>query len=381
MRLRAEARAGLAALALVCTAATPPLPKSMAPIPIFMLADMSSGQVLAAREPAKRFLPASITKVMTEYVAFEALSSGQLDLKREFVVSDKVANVWRWRITGLALAPKTTIDTDTLLHGIATVSANDAAEVFAEGYGGSVPAFAGIMNATAQRLGMRDSTFASPNGWPDGGLTMVSARDLVTLASAMIRRYPGLYHTYFGVKSMTYNGRTQFNHDPTLGVVPGADGIKTGHTGEAGYTFLGSAERGGRRLVMVLGGVPSPRQRADAARDLMEWGFAEWRSRRMFRAGATIGEARVQGGDRTRLPLVAAGPVFASMPAGTTQPVVLTLHYAGPLVAPIAKGTQVAQLEVAVLGQPASRIPLYAAKNIGRADLIQRLRNGLRALL
>jgi D-alanyl-D-alanine carboxypeptidase (penicillin-binding protein 5/6) len=353
----------------------------MAPIPIFMLADMSSGQVLAAREPAKRFLPASITKVMTEYIAFEALSSGQLDLKREFVVSDKVASVWRWRITGLALAPKTTIDTDTLLHGIATVSANDAAEVFAEGYGGSVPDFARIMNATAQRLGMRDSTFASPNGWPDGGLTMVSARDLVTLADAMIRRYPELYHTYFGVKSMTYNGRTQFNHDPTLGVVPGADGIKTGHTGEAGYTFLGSAERGGRRLVMVLGGVPSPRQRADAARDLTEWGFAQWRSRRMFGAGATIGEAIVQGGDRTRLPLVAAGPVFASMPAGTSQPVTLTLRYSGPLVAPIAKGTQVAQLEVDVLGQPTSRIPLYAAKNIGRADLIQRLRNGLVGLL
>jgi D-alanyl-D-alanine carboxypeptidase (penicillin-binding protein 5/6) len=380
MRLRSKVCAAASAL-LLCTAATPPLPRSLAPIPIFMLADMSSGQVLAAREPATRFLPASITKVMTEYVAFEAISRGDLDLKREFVVSDDVARVWRWRITGLALAPKTTIDTDTLLHAIATVSANDAAEVFAEGYGGSVPGFSVIMNATAQRLGMRDSTFASPNGWPDGGLTMVSARDLVTLADAMIRKYPALYHRYFGVKSMTYNGRTQFNHDPTLGIVPGADGIKTGHTNAAGYTFLGSAERGGRRLVMVLGGVPSPQQRAIAARELMEWGFAEWRSRRMFRAGATIGEARVQGGDRTKVPLVAAGPVFASMPAGTTQPVTLTLRYAGPLAAPIAKGTQVAQLDVAVLGQPTSSIPLYAASNVGRADWLQRLRNGLVGLL
>lgn len=383
-RRAARAPAGrvlLAALGLVCTAASPPLPKAVAPIPEFMLVDLSSGQVLAAREPSKRFLPASITKVMTEYVAFEAIAERRLDLRREFVVSPEVARVWRRRITGLALASGTRIDADTLLHGIATVSANDAAMVFAQGFGGSVPAFAALMNDTARRLGMRDSSFASPNGWPDGGLTMVSARDLVTLASAMIRRHPALYHTYFGQKAMTYEGRTQFNHDPTLGVVAGADGIKTGHTGEAGYTFLGSAERGGRRLVMVLGGAQTPRQRADAARDLMEWGFSAWRSRPLFAPGATVGQAQVQGGALSALPLVTTAPVFAAMPAGTSQPVRLTVRYRGPLQAPIARGTEVAELEVDVLGQAPSRVPLYAARDVASAGTFARLRNGLAALL
>jgi D-alanyl-D-alanine carboxypeptidase (penicillin-binding protein 5/6) len=253
--------------------------------------------------------------------------------------------------------------------------------VFAEGFGGSVPAFAGMMNAEAQRLGMKDSTFASPNGWPDGGLTIVSARDLVTLASAMIRRHPQLYHTYFGQKAMTYNGITQYSHDPVTGVVPGADGIKTGHTAEAGFTFLGSAERGGRRLVMVLGGAWTEEQRTQAARDLLEWGFTQWRARQLFSAGATVVEAQVQQGDAPAVPLVTERPVFAAMPAGTSQPVRLTVRYSGPLVAPIAKGTEVGELEIDVLGQTPSRIPLYAGAAVDRADALDRLRNGVTGLL
>jgi D-alanyl-D-alanine carboxypeptidase (penicillin-binding protein 5/6) len=346
-----------------------------------MLVDLSSNQVLAAREPAKRFLPASITKVMTEYVAFEAIDDGRLDLSRQFTVSDAVARTWRWRVTGLALAPGTQIDADTLLHGIATVSANDAAMVFAEGFGGTVLAFTGMMNTEARRLGMKDSTFASPNGWPDGGLTMVSARDLVTLASAMIRRHPQLYHTYFGQKAMTYNGITQYSHDPVTGVVPGADGIKTGHTGEAGFTFLGSAERGGRRLVMVLGGAWTEDQRTQAARDLLEWGFTRWRARPLFAAGATVTQACVQQGNARNVPLVTGGPVFAAIPAETSQPVRLTVHYAGPLVAPIAKGAEVGELEINVLGQAPSRIPLYAGRDVGRAGPFDWLRNGVTGLL
>jgi len=374
--------AGLALAAMLgCTAASPPLPRSLGAIPVYMLADLGSGQVLAARDEARPFLPASITKVMTEYVAFEAIASGKLKLDRQFTVSVPAARQWRYRITGLALAPGTVLDTDTLLHGIATVSANDAAVVFAEGYSGSVPAFAGLMNRTAQDLGMTDSRFASPNGWPDGGQTQVSARDLVTLASAMIRRYPRLYHTYFGQKSMTYGGRTQFNHDPTLGVVPGADGIKTGHTNEAGFTFLGSAQRGGRRLVMVLGGVPSPQQRAQAARELMEWGYAKWRARSLFAPGAVIGQAEVQGGETRSVPLVAAGAIHASIPVGTSQPVSLRITYNGPLIAPIRQGAKVAELEIAVLGQAPGRIPLYAARSVSKAGALARLRNGLAGLV
>ncbi len=380
-RGRAAALAGLASLMpTIATPAAPTPPRELAPVPISLLVDLGSGQVLEARDPARRFLPASITKVMTEYVAFREIAAGRLRLDRRFIVSQNVQRVWSRRVTGMRLRAGTVLSADTLLHGIATISANDAAIAFAEGYGGSVAGFSTLMNREAARLGMRDSSFASPNGWPDGGLTQVSARDLATLAAAMIREHPALYHRYFGVKAMTYDGVTQFNHDPITGVVPGADGIKTGHTNEAGYTFLGSAQRGERRLVMVLGGVPSPQQRAAAARALIEWGFRAWRTRPLFAAGATVGHARVQGGDLREMPLVAGAPVYATIPATTSQPVTLRVRYRGPLVAPIAKGAQVAELEIDVLGQEPGRAPLYAGRDVATAGAIDRLRNGLAGL-
>lgn len=359
----------------------PAPPREVAPIPVSLLVDIGSGQVLEERDADRRFLPASMTKVMTAYVAFEEIAARRLKLDREFTVGEETSRMWRRRITSLYLQPGTRIDTDTLLHGIATVSANDAAVVLAEGYAGSVPAWATLMNRAAHGLGMAQSSFATPNGWPDGGMTQVTARDLEKLASALIRRHPGLYHHYFGQPTMTYDGVTQKNHDPTLGVVPGADGIKTGHTNEAGFNFLGSAERGGRRLVMVIGGSASGPQRAAAARALLEWGFSAWRTRPLFAAGATVARARVQGGRARSVPLVAAGPVYAAMPIGTTQPVKLTLRYRGPIIAPIAKGAPVAELEIDVLGMRPGRIPLYAGTGVSEAGPSDRLLNGLVGLI
>ncbi|MEO6093410.1 MAG: D-alanyl-D-alanine carboxypeptidase family protein [Novosphingobium sp.] len=376
--------AGLAAVAaLSATAgdAAPAPPREVAPIPVSLLVDIGSGQVLEERDAERRFLPASMTKVMTAYVAFEEIAAGRLKLDREFTVREETSRMWRRRITSLYLQPERRLDTHTLLHGIATVSANDAAVVLAEGYAGSVPGWSALMNREARKLGMTQSSFATPNGWPDGGLTQVSAHDLVTLASAMIRRHPGLYRHFFGQKEMTYNGVTQKNHDPTLGVVPGADGIKTGHTNEAGFNFLGSAERGGRRLVMVIGGSASGPQRATAARALLEWGFSAWRTRPLFAAGATVARGRVQGGRARSVPLVAAGPVYAAMPIGTTQPVKLTLHYRGPILAPVAKGAPVAELEIDVLGQRPGRVPLYAGRSVSEAGPLDRLLNGLVGLV
>jgi D-alanyl-D-alanine carboxypeptidase (penicillin-binding protein 5/6) len=373
--------AAVAALSATAGGAMPVPPREVAPIPVSLLVDIGSGQVLEEHDADRRFLPASMTKVMTAYVAFEEIAARRLKFDREFTVREETSRMWRRRITSLYLQPGTRINTDTLLHGIATVSANDAAVVLAEGYAGSVPAWAAMMNREAHRLGMTQSSFATPNGWPDGGMTQVTAQDLVTLASALIRRHPGLYRHYFGQKSMTYDGVTQQNHDPTLGVVAGADGIKTGRTNEAGYNFLGSAERGGRRLVMVIGGSASGPQRAAASRALLEWGFSAWRTRPLFPAGATIGRARVQGGKARSVPLVAAGAVYAAMPRGTTQPVKLTLHYRGPIVAPIARDAPIAELEIDVLGQRPGRIPLYAGRAVSEAGPLDRLLNGLVGLI
>jgi len=360
---------------------SPPPPPEIAPIPVSLLVDLGSGQVLTARKPDRSFVPASMTKVMTAYVAFEEMAANRLSPSRVFTVGDATARRWRGAGTSLDLAAGQNLTADTLLHGIATVSANDASVVLAEGYAGDVAGWTAMMNAEASRLGMTRSRFATPNGWPDGGATYVSARDLVTLARAMITRHPQLYRRYFGRKHMSWNGKVLQSHDPTVGVVAGADGIKTGHTAEAGYNFLGSARRGERRLVMVVAGAKSESERAAASRALLEWGFSAWEARPLFAAGAQVAEARVQGGAAREVPLVAAGPVYAALPRGTAAPVSLRLVYRGPIAAPIARGAPVAQLEIAVAGMQPGRVPLYAARDVAVAGPVDRLVNGLIGLL
>ncbi|MCB2079749.1 MAG: D-alanyl-D-alanine carboxypeptidase [Novosphingobium sp.] len=342
-----------------------------------MLVDLGSGQVLEARDVDRSFPPASMTKVMTAYVALEEMARGKLKPDRMFVVPEAIASEWKGKGTSLFLSAGDKITADELLHGITTVSANDASVVLATGYAGSVDAWSFLMNDTARRLGMTHTRYNTPNGWPDEGRTYVSASDLVKLAAALIRRHPDGYAEYFGKKRLTWNGRTQENHDPTVGIVDGADGIKTGYTREAGYNFLGSAKRDGRRLVLVIGGARSARQRAEAARALFEWGFGEWKARPLFKKGAIVTTARVQGGASRDVPVFASTPVYAAIPVDESEPLSLRLQYKGPVVAPVRKGAKIAELEIRVGDMPRSRIPLYAASEVAKANLFQRLAAGL----
>jgi D-alanyl-D-alanine carboxypeptidase (penicillin-binding protein 5/6) len=371
---------GLALPASQAAGSPPTPPREVANVPIALLVDVNSGRRLYAREPDRRFLPASTAKVMTIFVAFEEMRNGRLDANRRFSVAEATARTWNGRGTSLYLSGGATPDTDALLHGMATVSANDAAMVLAEGYAGDVSRWCAMMNAAARRLGMRNSHFATPSGWPDGGATYVSAKDLVALGQAMITRHPALYRRYFGQKRMTWAGVAQESHDPTVGVVRGADGIKTGHTNEAGYNFLGSAERDGRRLIMVVAGAHSEAERAGASRALLEWGFAAWQARPLFAAGMPVGEARVQDGDARSVPVIADHAVAATLPSGERGPIALRLSYQGPLIAPIAKGAQVAELEIRAGEAPPSRVPLFAAAAVGKAGPLDRLVNGLMGL-
>jgi D-alanyl-D-alanine carboxypeptidase (penicillin-binding protein 5/6) len=373
----------LSALALVSASAaagTPAPPPDFAPIPVGLLVDVNSGRTLYARNPDQRFLPASTAKVMTAFVAFEEMAKRRLAAGQPFTVRSETALAWKGRGTSLYLKGGAVLDTDALLHGIATVSANDASVVLAEGYAGDIARWCALMNAQARRLGMTGSHFATPNGWPDQGATHVTARDLVRLGEAMITRHPQLYRHYFGQKRMTWDGVTQQSHDPTVGVVRGADGIKTGHTNEAGYNFLGSAERDGRRLIMVVAGASSEAERAAASRALLEWGFAEWQSRPLFAPNRTVAEARVQGGDARRVPLVADRAIAAVAPRGETGPIALTLTYNGPLLAPIAKGAKIAELEIRTSDGATSRLPLFAKVAVAKAGPIDRLINGVAGL-
>ncbi|GGB98301.1 D-alanyl-D-alanine carboxypeptidase [Novosphingobium endophyticum] len=359
------------------SAVTPAPPPELAPIPVSLLVDLGSGQVLVERRPDVPFLPASVTKVMTAFVAFEEIDAGRLPLDRRFTVKPETSREWFAKGTSMYLTPKDSPTTKELLHGIMTASANDASIVLAEGYAGSVANWTAKMNEAARSLGMTRSRYSTPNGWMDEGHTYVTASDLVKLADAMITRHGALYREFSGRKRYFWRDVSMRSHDPTVGVVPGADGIKTGYTREAGYNFLGSAQREGRRLVMVLAGSPTPKIRDAAARSLLEWGFSQWRARHLFDKGQPVIEAKVQGGDVRTVPLVADRELHASVPVAGNQPVSLSVRYSGPLVAPLRKGEQVGELEIRVGDLAPGKVPLYVGRDVEEAGPLDRLLNGI----
>ncbi len=345
--------------------------------PIAFLVDLSSGQILLERDADRRFVPASITKVMTLYLAFELLEDKKIQLNQIFTVRPETFREWHNKGSRMFVPHDAHISVDDLLMGIAAVSANDGAIILAEGATGSVDAWVGLMNRKARELGMNDSHFGTPNGWMDEGRTFTTARDLITLARAIITRHPSKYARYFGREGFKYNGIAQANHDPMIGVVKGADGLKTGFTNEAGYGFLGSAKRGGRRLVMVIAASERPQFRKKAARELIEWGFAAHDTKRLFVKGNAVGYAQVQDGASSRVALIAPGTINATFPLGPPRDVKLTIHYEGPLQAPVAKGERIAELEIQVEGLPPSRVPLMTADDVARAGPFRRLYNGI----
>ncbi|GMM94370.1 D-alanyl-D-alanine carboxypeptidase family protein [Qipengyuania sp. MTN3-11] len=377
---------GLAALCVaICPAlsartsgpAIEPAIPSREDAPIALLVDLSTGQTLFARQENRRFMPASITKVMTTFLAFEWMEEGRLFPQQVFTIRPETFRKWHAVGSTMYLPADARVTADELIHGITTVSANDASVVLAEGAAGSVPDWLAAMNAKAREIGMHESHYGTPNGWMDEGRTFVTAHDLATLAQAMITRHPGKYRHFIGAEGLEYNGIVQRNHDPISGVVEGADGIKTGFTNQAGYGFLGSAQRNGRRLVMVVAASPTGSARNDAARALMEWGFAAFDDRILFNANEPIGYAEVQDGSLPRVPLVAKSPVRIALPAGAKPRIDLAIRYEGPLKAPIQEGARVAQLVVSIDGRAINTVPLVARHPVLEATVLQRVFNGM----
>jgi len=378
----------LASMAMACIAA--PLGAQRVPdaaipseadAPIAYLLDATSGQVLYQREIDRRFMPASITKVMTTFLAFEWIDEGRLLRERIFGVRPETFRQWHRKGSTMFLAEDARVSVDDLLHGVTTVSANDGAVVLAEGAAGSVEDWVAAMNAKAREIGMANSHFGNPNGWMDEGRTFVTARDLGTLAQAMVVRHPTKYRHFVGAQGLEYNGIEQRNHDPITGVVPGADGIKTGYTNQAGFGFLGSAERDGQRLVMVVAGSPGGRERRRAARQFIEWGFRNFDSRVLFAPNARIGTARVQEGGAGTVGLTTPRPLRIAVPRGRDPEISLTISYEGPLQAPVAKGEEVAELVVSIAGMPEHRVPLVAAEEVSEASIVRRVFNAFQSWL
>lgn len=372
----------VAAMALPAVPARPagaPVPQD---IPIALLVDVSSGQVLYTREAQRRFVPASVTKVMTAYTAFRLVDEGALRLDMPFLYSKALEDEWYNEGSTMFLRAGERPTIAQLLLGITTVSGNDASAAMAVAATGSQEGWLALMNANARELGMFDTNFGSPNGFPDDGATYTTAHDLALLGRAMTQRYPALYRRFFGHRGLSWGGYTQENHDPVTGRVAGADGIKTGYTNEAGFTFLGSAQRDGRRLMIVLAGAPTATMRDEAARSLIEWGYSYFSRSTLMRSGAQVGQALVQGGAQSQVGLKLAQDFTIALPEGMgTDRWQVDLVYRGPVEAPIAAGDVIARLRLSIDGETVLETPLEAVEDVPQANVFQRIANGIKGWL
>jgi D-alanyl-D-alanine carboxypeptidase (penicillin-binding protein 5/6) len=379
-----------AAAFLLASAAPAAAPQFETPAKVAYLVDLSSGAVLYAKNPDTRMPPASLAKMMTTEVAFELIDSGKLSLGKMCTVRPETWQKWHGPEAGstMFLSPNEQVSVENLLKGIVTLSGNDASVVLAECIAGTEQAFTGQMNALAKKLGVTNSHFGTANGWPDEGATYVTARDLATIARATIEHHPKLYKEFYGLPSFTWgktlgSGQdiTQANRNPILGHVPGADGLKTGHTEEAGYGFTGSAIQNGRRLIEVLAGMESWNQRVQESTRLIQWGFGAWQAKPLFKAGTKIGSAEVQLGSDSSVSLVAPRDLAVTVPAGLDSGATsMNIRYDGPLVAPIAKGQEVAQLVITTGDTPPQVVPLAAGEAVGRAGFFGRAWIGLKQM-
>jgi D-alanyl-D-alanine carboxypeptidase (penicillin-binding protein 5/6) len=342
-----------------------------------ILIDADSGTVLFEKAADEPFAPASMAKLMTAEILFRELEQGRVTMDSEFVISE---NAWRkggGRADGSSMfaALNSRVKVSDLLRGLIVQSGNDAAIAIAEGIAGTEDNFARMMNERAKEIGLQNSTFRNPTGYghPE---QKVTARDLTKLAIHIIETYPEYYKIY-SEREFTWNKIRQQNRNPLLAEFPGADGLKTGYLEESGYALTGTAVQNGQRLVMVVSGLKTMRDRAAESRKLLDYGFRAFESRPLFEKGDIVGEAQVYGGSRGSVPLTSPKPIRVLLPRGTNDRLVAKIVYTGPLQAPIQKGARVARLQVMRGDAQALDVPLYAAEDVGVGSLSQRAVDGL----
>lgn len=316
--------------------------------------------------------PASMSKLMTLYMLFEALRDGRVTLETTFSVSTKARQMGG---STMFLDETDRPSVEDLIKGIVVQSGNDACIVVAEGLAGTEDAFARQMNARGAEIGLTDSTFANASGWPNPNHRM-SARDLGRLAHLMIEEFPE-YYSYFALEEFDFDGRSpanRFNRNPVLGLGLGADGLKTGHTEEAGFGFVGSAIQGNRRIIFVFSGLDSAAERRREAEAMINWGFRQFIEKKMASAGDVIGEIPVWLGDHQRINVTIAEDLNLLVPAVGKASVETRVEYRTPLEAPLASGDPVAELVVSAPDMPEKRIPLVSDRDVKRGGFLPRLR-------
>ncbi|MCC9622841.1 D-alanyl-D-alanine carboxypeptidase [Thalassospira sp. MA62] len=341
----------------------------------FMM-DYDTGAVLLDKNGEDLTEPASMTKMMTVHMLFKHIKDGSVSMDDTFHVSEKA---WRKGGSKMFVEVNSDVSVSDLLHGIIVQSGNDAAIVVAEGLAGTEEAFATEMTEEARAIGMTQSVFKNATGWPAEG-HLVTVHDLATLARDTIRNFPELYELY-SVREFTYNGIRQPNRNPLLGTSAGVDGLKTGHTESAGYGLTASAERDGRRLILVVNGLGSIRERRTESQKLLDWGFREFDNYALFDKDETVTSANVWLGAQPKVDLVADQDILLTLPRSAGNDMNVSVVYDGPIPAPIEQGAQIATLRVEAPGQDVQEFPLYAAHDVGRLGFIGRIGAAFKYLL
>jgi serine-type D-Ala-D-Ala carboxypeptidase (penicillin-binding protein 5/6) len=345
-------------------------PKITAPHAI--LIDGENGSVLWERDSDKLIFPASLGKLMTAEYVFHLIEERSVNIDDEYRVSE---NAWR---KGGAPSHGSTmfaqlgskVSVDNLLHGMIIQSANDACIVLAEAIAGNEAEFGRKLTERAREIGLAKSVFTNSNGLPDPG-EQVTTRELALLARHIILNYPDFYKL-FGEKEFTWNNIRQQNRNPLLAMLAGADGLKTGFTKEAGYGLVGSAVQDNLRLIVVINGAKTAKERAEDAKKLLEWGFRNFEKRVLFAQGVTLGSAKVFGGADGHVPLQATGPVTIMVPKAGGERLIARIVYQGPVPAPIKEGQRIGNIKVWRNNQVVLEQPLHAAAPIEKGNISQR---------
>jgi len=344
------------------------------------MVEASTRTVLLAKNENQTFSPASLAKLMTVDLVFDALSKNQITLDTQYPVSE-----YAWRTGGapsrtatMFAALKSNVRVEDLIKGIAIQGANDSCIVLAEGMSGSEPAFAAAMTRRAKTLGMERSIFGNSTGLPDGK-SRTTALDMVTLAAELQMSYPNLY-SYFAQPDFEWNRIFQRNRNPLLGFGMGVDGLATGFAEGEGYSIVASAERDGRRLFMALGGIASDKERTEEAKRVLEWGLTAFESRQIFAGAEVIGEASVYGGTSRSVDLVAKTPVSVYVPISNPERLSARIVYHWPLMAPVEAGHEIGTLRIFAGGRLLREVPLYTKETVEVGSLSSRAVDALMEL-
>ncbi len=344
---------------------TPPAPQIAARA--WLLIDANSGQSLAERNADARVEPASLTKLMTAYLVFGAIKEKRLSLNQTLPVSEKA---WKTEGSRTFLKVNSQVKVEDLIKGMIVQSGNDACITLAEGVAGSEEAFVAMMNQQAQHLGMTGTHFVNVTGLPDAR-HYSTARDLATLATALIRTYPQEYK-YYSIKEFAYNGITQPNRNRLLWLDPNVDGLKTGHTDSAGFCLIASAKRDNRRLLSVVLGAASDNARATESQKLLNYGLQFSETVKLYSANQPVTTLRIYKGTSSSLAAGFASDFYVTVPRGASQRIQAQIITKQPMLAPIARGQGVGTLRLTLDGKPVGDFTLTALSNIGVSGLIRR---------